>query len=129
MTGREKILIVDDDPLVLKTVSRLLSSRGYQASTAQSGRKAIQMVAKHDFDLVLSDIRMPELDGVETVQIIKEHYDHHGKTCAFLFITGYSDDKRTEAAANSGRGKVLLKPFEAEDLLENVKLQLRLTAS
>ncbi len=121
-----KILIVDDDPLVLKTVSRLLAAQGYQTATAESGKKAIELVSHEDFDMVMSDIRMPELDGIETIEIIKKHYEHHGKVCAFMFITGYVDDERAREARRLGGAGFLPKPFEIDDLLATVKFQLEM---
>lgn len=88
MSDPKRILVVDDDPLVLESVSRLLKSQGYQIIAVESGTKAIELVKEQDSDLVISDIRMPEIDGVETVQIIQAHYDHHGKSCAFMFMDG-----------------------------------------
>ncbi len=68
---------------------------------------------------------MPELDGVETVEIIQEHYRHHRKSCAFMFITAYPDDRRAKEITNSGQAKMMLKPFEIEDLLGSIELELQ----
>lgn len=125
MPPKEKILLIDDDFLVLRTLARVLSAEGYRMTAVDSGVKAVELVKKEDFDLVMSDIRMPEMDGVETVEIIQKHYESHGKSCAFMFITAYPDDRRTKDIESSGRGKLLLKPFEVQDLLGSIELELQ----
>lgn len=120
----EKILIVDDDALVLKSLARVLEREGYQTTTADSGKKAIELVSKENFDLVMSDIRMPELDGIETVEIIKKHYDRHRKLCAFMFITGFAQEIQDQEKLGLKATKILLKPFDIADLLGTVKLEL-----
>ena len=125
MVSKAKILLIDDDFLVLRTLARVLEGHGYETTAVDSGNKAIDLVKKEDFDLVMSDIRMPELDGVETIEIIQEHYRHHGKSCAYMFITAYSEDHRAKEIINSGQAKLMLKPFEVEDLLESIKLELQ----
>lgn len=124
MAPKEKILLVDDDALVLKTLERVLKGEGYVTTSVDSGVKAIELVKKEDFDLVMSDIRMPELDGVETVKIIEEHYKSHGKSCGFVFITAYAEDHRTKEIKDSRRALVL-KPFEVDDLLASIELELQ----
>ena len=126
MTPKAKILLIDDDLLVLRTLARALNSRGYETATVDSGPKAVERVKKEDFDLVMSDIRMPELDGVETADIIQEHCRRHGKSCAYLFITAYPDDRRAREITTSGRAKLLAKPFEIEELLELIGLELQM---
>ncbi len=59
MVPKAKILLIDDDYLVLRTLARVLDGRGYETTAVASGTKAIDMVKKEDFDLVMSDIRMP----------------------------------------------------------------------
>lgn len=66
MVPKAKILVIDDDFLVLRAIVRVLDGRGYETTAVDSGVKAIELVKKEDFDLVMSDIRMPEMDGVET---------------------------------------------------------------
>ena len=67
-----KILIVDDDELVIKTLSRLLARQGYQVETAKNAIEAISLAAVRDFDLVISDIRMPGENGIIAVEKIKK---------------------------------------------------------
>lgn len=124
MVTKTKILLIDDDFLVLRTLARVLEGRGYETTAVNSGTQAIERVKKEDFDLVMSDIRMPELDGVETVKIIQEHHRYHGKSCAYMFVTAYPEDRGAKEIVSSGGARLMLKPFEVDDLLESVKLEL-----
>lgn len=125
MFMKAKILLIDDDRLVLRSIARVLDKQGYETTGVDSGVKAIELVKREEFDLVMTDIRMPELDGVETVKIIEEHYQRHGKCCAFMFITAYAEDHRTKEISKSGRHRLLLKPFEVEELLQSIELELQ----
>ena len=62
---KKKILLVDDDHLVTLTLSRLLTNAGYEVSAVENGQEAIKKVAQANFDLIISDVRMPGIDGVE----------------------------------------------------------------
>ena len=116
----KSILIIDDDPLVLKSLQKLFKNEGCDVAVTQSGKMALEMVGKADFDLVIVDIRMPELDGIETVKKIKECRKNNNKTeIPVIFITGYSDiESHTKAKE---LGKLILKPFDLEQFLNFVK--------
>ena len=116
----KSILVIDDDPLVLKSLQKLFKKEGCEVATAQSGRDALAMVEKADFDLVIADIRMPELDGIETVRKIKEIRKRNERPeIPVIFITGYSD---IEAHATAKElGELILKPFDLEEFLQFVQ--------
>ena len=76
MAGSASILIIDDDAAVSRTLSLILTRAGYQVSTATSGRKGLELLSHDNFDLVLTDIIMPELDGIEAIRRIRS--DHPG---------------------------------------------------
>lgn len=118
----KKILVVDDDRLVLNSLEKLFRKEGFEVFTAQSGHEALERIEDLDFDLIIIDIRMPELDGVETVKRIKEIRKEKDKPdIPVVFITGYAD---LAANAQADRlGEVVLKPFNLEDLLNRVKEQ------
>jgi len=106
--------------LVLKSLQKLFKKEGCEVATAQSGRDALAMVEKADFDLVIADIRMPELDGIETVRKIKEIRKRSERPeIPVIFITGYSD---IEAHATAKElGELILKPFDLEEFLQFVQ--------
>lgn len=117
------ILVVDDDPQVLSSLERLFKKEGYIISTAKSGKEALEKIDKADFDLVIIDIRMPELDGIETVKSIKEIRKNKSKPdVPVMFITGYADVDANEKAKQFG--DIVLKPFDLEEFLNRVKQQI-----
>ena len=69
---QKKILLVDDDHLVTLTLSRLLTGAGYEVTAAENGQEAIAKVEQEDFGLIISDVRMPGVDGVKTIQKIRK---------------------------------------------------------
>ncbi len=118
----KNILVIDDDPQVLMSVSKLLTKAGYFVTTASNSKEAFEKVEQSDFDLVIADIRMPDLDGIETIKKIKEIRNSKNKPhIPVVFITGYSD---VEAIGRAKQlGEVVLKPFDLEDLLGRVRQQ------
>jgi 3-oxoacyl-[acyl-carrier-protein] synthase II len=118
----KNILVIDDDSQVLISLEHLFQKSGYSVATAKGGKEALQLIADRDFDLVVIDIRMPELDGVETVNKIKECRRNQNKVdIPIIFITGYADVDANAKAEELG--EVVLKPFDLEDLLNRVKQQ------
>jgi len=116
------ILVVDDDPLVLNSLSKLFKREGYGIATASSGKEALEIISSSDFDLVIVDIRMSELDGVDTVRNIKEIRKKQAKPdIPVIFITGYADIEANQKAEKFG--EVVCKPFDLEELLNRVKTQ------
>jgi two-component system response regulator AtoC len=114
---KKKILIVDDDSLVLKTLQNLLSRQNYEIICAKSGEEAIHYLELGDFSLVLSDIRMPGQDGIELLKKIRAN----GIETPFVFITGYASENAPIDAIKLGARDYLLKPFNLDELLESVK--------
>lgn len=117
----KRILVVDDDKLILMTLKRLLIREGYQVTTALSGQWALKKVEDDGFDLVISDIKMPEMDGIETVRKIREFLTQHGKNqVPEIFITAYAkEDVYQEALALNAAGYIE-KPFDVKTLVETV---------
>lgn len=118
----KNILVIDDDPQVLNSLEKLFKKENYIVVKALSGNEAFEKVQSQSFDLVIADIRMPDIDGVETVKKIKQIQKEKGRRdIPVLFITGYAD-----LAANTEAeriGEVILKPFDIENLLNRVKAQ------
>ena len=118
----KRILVVDDDLSVLKSLEKLFKKQGYEVTSVSSGKLALECVEKLDFDLIIIDIRMPDLDGVETIKRIKEIRKSKSKPdIPVVFITGYSDVVAIDKAKEYG--EVILKPFDLEELLSRIKQQ------
>ena len=114
------ILIIDDDAAVSRTLSLILTRGGYNVSAASSGRKGLDLLAGGGFDLVLTDIIMPELDGIEAIRRIREDFpDLH----VIAMSGGGQIDKADflHMAQVLGADAVIEKPVRSERLLELVK--------
>jgi CheY-like chemotaxis protein len=120
----KRILVVDDDLSVLKSLEKLFKKQGYEVTSVSSGKLALECVEKVDFDLIIIDIRMPDLDGVETIKRIKEIRKSKSKQdIPVVFITGYSDVVAIDKAKQYG--EVILKPFDLEELLSRIRKNCR----
>ena len=113
----KKILVVDDDLLVLKTLSSLLSKMGYAAEIAQSAEDACQKAKNTSFDCVISDVRMPGEDGLSFLSRLKrEIWKKDRCEVPFIFITGYADEDAPLTALKLGAKDYIYKPFNVEEL-------------
>ncbi len=116
----KKILVIDDDPLVLRSVDKILKREGYSTFLASSAQEALAQAGHQVFDLVISDIRMPGKNGVEAIREIRRLFDEKTrKDIPIIFITGYaeaSDELKAEIL-----GEVILKPFDLEHLLITIR--------
>ncbi|MBO5544462.1 MAG: response regulator transcription factor [Oscillospiraceae bacterium] len=117
---KTRILIVDDDPDIRK-VLRLLLSREYETAEAADGQAAVDFMNKNqDMDLVILDVMMPGMDGIETCEKIREK-----SNVPVLFLTAKSAEKDRLNAYQSGGDDFLSKPFSQPELLAKVKSLLR----
>ena len=107
------ILVVDDDHSMAKTLMDILKVKGFQAEAVHSGPKAIEKMAETAFDCVLSDIKMPEINGVELYRAIKAQRPD----MPVVLMTAYSSDSLVEEGLEEGAIAVLTKPLEIGLLL------------
>ena len=123
MDVKKKILVIDDDQLVTQTVKNLLVRAGYEPAFAKSGNEALKLVGSNQYDLILCDIRMPGLDGAETIKKINDFLKKGNRNkIPTFFFTGYANDKAIDEAKSMG--DVLLKPYDIYELLNLVKKHL-----
>jgi two-component system KDP operon response regulator KdpE len=117
----EKILVVDDEPRVVRLVSKVLEAVGYQVIAAASGEPAIEMVALEQPDLVLLDILLPRgLDGYEICRRIREFSD-----VPVIMLTAKAQEADVLRGFDMGADDYLTKPFNAKELVARVKAVLR----
>lgn len=117
---KDKILLIDDDPLVLKTFTNLLRREGYEVIASSSYEEALKAFEEKNFDLVLSDIRMPGKNGVETVNEIQSRLMQSGKKdLPIIFITGYAE--YSDQLKATFVGEVLTKPVDNDKLLMTIR--------
>lgn len=114
-----KILVVDDDLMVLATISLGLRKAGYDVTHVGSGLSAIQMVRRERPDLVVLDIRMPGLNGIETAKVLKAEFN-----VPFIFLTAFSDQDMVQEAVLAGGLGYLVKPIEIARIVPAVEVAL-----
>ena len=120
-----KILLIDDEELVTKSLSRALQKEGYEVRVCRSGQDAISETKKERPDLLICDIRMPELNGVETINKIREFLKNSNqRDIPEILITGYADEDATKAAESLKVREYIYKPFDLRDFLACVKRTL-----
>lgn len=117
MTLRGKILIVDDEPALRQTLARILQRAGYEVTTAESGAQALAFLETTSFDLIYLDIRMPELSGLDILEMIRTD---HPNIPAVLF-TAQPDLSSAVEALRCGAVDYLLKPLKPELLLAKTR--------
>jgi len=113
MTEKLRILVVDDDRRLAKTLVDILRVKGHQAEAVYSGPKALDTLKQEQFDCVVSDIRMPEMSGVDLQLAIREQ---HPQTPVVL-MTAYSSDRLVEEGLEQGALAILAKPLDINNLL------------
>ena len=115
-----KILIVDDDPSNLTLLETLLQNSGYEVGAAANGEIALSKLRSDNFDLIISDILMPVMDGYNLCLECKA--DERLKSIPFIFCSGtYTDDKDEQLALKFGAEAFIHKPFNNADLINKVK--------
>jgi len=114
----QHLLLVDDDPNQLVSLSCMLKKDGYEVHSAHSAREAFDILANHPIDVVLSDHRMPEMSGTEFLEQVKDIYPHTVR----LVLSGFAElDSVTEAINRGAIYKYLSKPIDDQDLRANIR--------
>lgn len=117
----KKILVIDDEELIIKSLSRLLEKSGYEPFVVKNGQDALIVSEEEDFDLILADIRMPGINGVDAVKSIYEKAQVKGKKIPVIFITGYADSEVEKEAETLNPTAYIYKPFDIKELVDKVK--------
>lgn len=120
MLHKENILIVDDDVNILELIQRHLHSLDYHTYKAVSVKEAVAILRDTEIDLLITDLKMPEVDGFELIQFASEHYPNMPK----LVVTGYPSVQDALSAIKSGVVDYLVKPFTKQELKQGVTKSL-----
>ncbi len=113
----KKILFVDDEVQILKSLKRLFRGSGYEVFFADSGKLAIEVLEQGPIDLVVTDIRMPEMDGFELLKYIKEHYP----LTLRVALSGFTDNRKIFSALENNLAKLyMFKPWENAEFLSTI---------
>ncbi|MDC0643672.1 response regulator transcription factor [Flavobacteriaceae bacterium] len=118
-----KILLVDDEPDILEILSFNLSNEGYKIFTAENGKEALDVAVKQLPDLIILDVMMPIMDGVETCERLR--MDKRFKDTLIMFLSARGEDYSQVAAFESGADDYVTKPIKPRILNSKVKAMLR----
>jgi len=107
-----RVLIVDDDPLILETICFFVSSFGYACDTASSGLEALDILTREEFQIIISDIVMPGMNGMELLKQVKNFYPKIG----VIIVTGYAENYSYSDVIRAGAIDFISKPFQKDEL-------------
>jgi two-component system KDP operon response regulator KdpE len=119
-----KVLVVDDDPSLIKALRIGLTARGDDVATAHSGRDAIAQVALFHPDLVILDLGLPDLDGLEVCRHIRQF-----STVPIVVLSAYGDERRKVEALDGGADDFITKPFGMAELEARLRVAMRHAAA
>ncbi|HVO24996.1 MAG TPA: response regulator [Candidatus Margulisiibacteriota bacterium] len=118
----QRILVVDDNPDSVAIMRNILESRGYTVFVAAGGAAALQIVSKEPLDLVLLDVMMPEMSGIEVLQQIKDN--SQTSRLPVILVTAKTHDEDVMVGYQYGADYYITKPFTAKQLLYGISLVL-----
>ena len=125
MSALRKVLVVDDDPVVGKSFNRVLSDKGYAVITAHNAREALEQMRRDEYDLLVTDIRMPGMDGLELAETVKARRPW----TPVVIVTGYGTSADEERAKAAGVKAFLHKPLSPETIAGSTAEALRPSAT
>lgn len=118
----KRVLVVDDDPLSLKVLSRHLTQHGYRVCTGASGVEGLRLFAQEQPDLVVSDVVMPEMDGFEFCRQLRQQ--RGGELVPFIFLSSRSELDDRVQGYEWGADDYIIKPFEPLELVAKIEAQI-----
>jgi DNA-binding response OmpR family regulator len=113
-----KILICEDNPMAMRTLSVVLEREGYEADVADDGNVGIEMLQKNDYDLLVVDIHLPYRSGLELIKFVRSD---QGKDTPVIILTAFSDNQMQRQAGELGISDYIVKPFNPVDLVTKIK--------
>ena len=114
MNDTASILIVDDEAVVRHSHLRSLQETGCRAESAEDGHQAIRVMEQHPFDVVLLDMRMPDMDGLDVLRVLKERWPD----CEVVVVTGYPNLDTAKEAVRLGAQNYLAKPLAPDEIVK-----------
>jgi DNA-binding NtrC family response regulator len=121
MAEPSRILVIDDDESIRKTLATILEEKGYKVDTAASGREAIEKSHKNFYNLALIDIRLPDIEGTKLLSQLRETTPKMIK----ILVTGYPSLQNAVEAVNKGADAYVLKPLNVDDVLKTIEEHLK----
>ena len=114
-----KILVIDDERAIRNTVKEVLEFEGYAVDTAEDGKRGLEMAQGGAYDLIYSDVKMPEMDGMEVLAALRSA--ESGVTCPVVMISGHGDIRTAVDALKAGAWDFIEKPLGLDRLLVTTK--------
>jgi len=111
------ILVIDDDKAVMEVVRAMLSMAGYKVTATGNSKEGLNLVKEQELDLIITDLRMPEVSGIEIARTLKKK----GSKTPVIILSGYPADYEGADPAKDGIHLLLSKPFELQELLMNIE--------
>src|SRR4051812_16522110 len=115
----ERVLIVDDDPDIQRLVSYNLTQAGYEVATAETGRTALESVQKHPPDLIILDLMLPDVDGMEVCRTLRQRED--SRRIPIVMLTARGEEIDRVIGFELGADDYVMKPFSPRELVLRVK--------
>lgn len=116
-----RILLVEDDPILLETLAELLEAEGYKLTLCQSANEALEATYKEEFELMLLDVNMPDFNGFELLELLRKSEN----TTPAIFLTSLNDIASLSRGFEVGADDYLKKPFDFDELLIRMQAILR----
>ncbi len=126
---RKRILLAEDNPVNQKVALRLIEKQGHSVETAGTGAEAVAKSAADDFDLILMDVQMPEMDGLEATRAIRERERITGKHIPIFALTAHAMAGDRDLCLAAGMDGYLSKPISAQELIHSIEAVSSLSAA
>ncbi len=112
MKSSVSVLIVDDEQMMRSLLEKILAREGYKIHSVEDGVAALEYLKEHHIDIVISDMKMPRMDGFELLGIVKKEYPHIG----VIIMTAYGDTYTVKDALLLGADEYVTKPFKSYEI-------------
>jgi two-component system chemotaxis response regulator CheY len=119
MTVSSNVLVVEDSATMRSFVVAALEAEGFEVTTAKSGFEALKVLKQDTFKIIITDVNMPDINGLEVVRFVRDNPNH--KQTPLLIISTDGRDKDRERGMKLGATDYLIKPFTPEDLIATVR--------
>jgi len=120
-----KILVVDDDAIVIKSCRRILEAEGFEVLTVPSADEALEIIKRYDFDLLLIDVKMPKHDGMYLMREVKQNCPE----IPIIVMSGYPTPETIADVLKLGATQFIPKPFRPDELIKSVRQVIQKVSS
>jgi DNA-binding NtrC family response regulator len=117
----QKILIIDDDTYILNSFTKVLTKKGFEVETAETGKQALDKIKQNSFDVALIDVCLPDMEGTELLSKVKKELEKTVK----IMLTGHPSVKTSEKATFEGADTYIVKPIKMDELVSVINFFLK----